>query len=109
MFQVPGRTQFDLNWRLFGVDVRVSPWFWLVSALLGWEAMVPRGFQFLILWVLCVFVSILLHEFGHVLVGRVFGSDGYIVKFKNRFRVQFPFHGGSELAVLRRALAWSAR
>lgn len=81
MFQVPSRTQFDLNWRLFGVDVRVSPWFWVVSALLGWDATVPRGFQYLLLWVLCVFLSILLHEFGHVLCVRLFGSDGYIVLY----------------------------
>jgi Zn-dependent protease len=80
LFQIPSPTPFDLNWRMFGVNIRVSPWFWLVSALLGWSA-VDLGLQYLVLWVLCVFVSILLHEFGHVLMGRLFGSDGYIVLY----------------------------
>jgi Zn-dependent protease len=33
------------------------------------------------LWILCVFLSILLHELGHVLVGWVFGSKGHIVLY----------------------------
>jgi Zn-dependent protease len=34
-----------------------------------------------LLWVAVVFVSILIHEMGHVLMGRIFGSDGYIVLY----------------------------
>lgn len=80
----PQPTAFDLRWRMFGIDVRVHPLFWLTSAFLGWTWFVgagggPRGLAFLALWVLCVFVSILVHELGHVAAGRIFGSRGHIV------------------------------
>src|SRR5436309_653190 len=76
----PGDTPYDLRWRMLGTDVRVTPWFWLGSVILGWSA-IKLGFIYLVLWVACVFVSILVHEFGHVLMGRVFGSWGYIVLY----------------------------
>jgi Zn-dependent proteases len=31
--------------------------------------------------VICVFLSILLHEMGHIMMGRLFGSDGHIVLY----------------------------
>jgi Zn-dependent protease len=76
----PNRTEFDLNFRLFGTSVRVHPLFWIISAALGWF-WATDAFQYLVLWVVCVFVSILVHEFGHVLAGRLFGSYGYIVLY----------------------------
>jgi len=80
MFFEPSRTQFDLNFRLFGVHVRVHPMHWVVSALLGSSAL-REGWQFLLIWILCVFVSVLLHELGHVLAMRAFGTDGHIVLY----------------------------
>jgi hypothetical protein len=80
VFMDPGQTPYDLRWRMLGTDVRVSPWFWLVSAIMGWSAM-EQGVVYLVLWIACVFVSILVHEFGHVLMGRVFGTDGHIVLY----------------------------
>jgi stage IV sporulation protein FB len=76
----PDRTPYDLNFRIFRTDVRVHPMFWVVSALLGWPYL-QSGFLYLLLWVLCVFVSILIHELGHIFAGRYFGSDGYIILF----------------------------
>ena len=76
----PEQTQFDLRWRMLGTDIRVHPMFWLVSAILGWSWL-NLGFAYLVLWVVCVFVSILLHEFGHVLAGRLFGAEGHIVLY----------------------------
>lgn len=76
----PDRTPYDLNFRLFDIDVRIHPMFWLLTAILGWGSM-QMGFNFLLLWIACVFVSILIHELGHVLVGRFFGSDGHIVLY----------------------------
>ncbi len=73
----PERTQFDLRWRMLGTDIRVHPMFWLVSAILGWTT----DLSVLALWVGCVFVSILLHEFGHVFAGRLFGAEGHIVLY----------------------------
>jgi Zn-dependent protease len=84
VFFEPARTPFDLNFRLFGVSVRVHPFFWLLSALLGWGASMDAGhpdFRLLFLWIGCVFVSILVHEFGHVLMGMLFGAHGHIVLY----------------------------
>ncbi len=71
-------TPFDLNWTMFGVPVRVHPFFWLMSVLLGWSVL-DEGLIYLFLWVACVFVSVLLHELGHVFMGRVFGTHGHIL------------------------------
>ncbi len=73
-----GGTPFDLQFRLFGVRVRVHPFFWLVSAIFGWSWL-DLGFEFLAMWIGCVFVSILLHEFGHIWMGQAFGNYGHIV------------------------------
>lgn len=80
MFGEPTPTPFDLRWRMFGVPVRVHPWFWIVSVALGFEWL-KSGFQYLLMWVACVFVSILLHELGHVFAGRLFGSRAHIVLY----------------------------
>jgi stage IV sporulation protein FB len=79
----PEPTPVDLHFNLFGTPVRIHPMFWVMSTLLGWPLMKDpeAGLGYLLLWVWCVFVSILLHEFGHVLVGRLFGAEGYIVLY----------------------------
>jgi stage IV sporulation protein FB len=78
----PAETQFDLRWNMFGVPVRVHPMFWLMTAFLGWNLTSrDNGLRLLLLWIICVFVSILLHELGHVFVGRFFGSRGHIVLY----------------------------
>jgi Zn-dependent protease len=77
---IPQPTPLDLHWRMFGIDVRVHPFFWLMSVLLGWYWS-DRGLEYLLIWVLCVFVSILIHELGHVLMGRLFGSEGHILLY----------------------------
>jgi Zn-dependent protease len=79
-FLEPDQTPYDLRWRMFGIPVRVHPLFWLVAVLLGWDFL-NAGLLYLGLWVLCVFVSILLHEMGHVLMGRLFGARGHIVLY----------------------------
>jgi stage IV sporulation protein FB len=79
----PSETAFDLRFWLFGTHVRVHPLFWLVSAVLGWgvtgQDPGPTGLMYLGLWVFCVFVSVLIHEFGHIFMGRLFGAHGHIV------------------------------
>ncbi|GIW80471.1 MAG: hypothetical protein KatS3mg105_2278 [Gemmatales bacterium] len=78
MFVEPERSPYDLTWTMFGTPIRVTPWFWVVSALLGWNA-IELGIEYVLLWVACVFVSILVHEFGHVFTGRLFHAQGHIV------------------------------
>jgi Zn-dependent protease len=81
VFGVPNPTPLDLHFRIFGVPVRVHPAFWILSAVLQWELLRVLGIGYLLLWVACVFVSILLHELGHVFMGRLFGSRGHIVLY----------------------------
>ncbi len=69
-------TQFDLKFRLLDVPVRIHPLFWAVSAILGWR---ENNLPVVLLWVLCVFVSILVHEYGHALMSRAFGCSPSIV------------------------------
>jgi Zn-dependent protease len=76
----PNPTKYDLRFRLFGVSVRIHPMFWLISALTGWGAL-DKGFEYVLIWIACVFVSVLIHEMGHVFMGRFFGSDGYVVLY----------------------------
>jgi stage IV sporulation protein FB len=77
-------TPLDLRFRLFGVPVRVHPLFWLMSAILGWNlvnhpVISDNGMLELAVWILACFVSILLHEFGHVWMGQVFGAQSHIL------------------------------
>jgi membrane-associated protease RseP (regulator of RpoE activity) len=68
---------------MFGIRVRVHPGFWLIACLFGAGYLEdPRyGAGYLLVWVVCMFVSILFHELGHVVMGRVFGAPGDIVLY----------------------------
>jgi Zn-dependent protease len=76
----PDHTPWDLKWNMFGIPIRVHPMFWVLSAVLGW-GYVYEGVPSLLIWIGCVFVSILIHELGHVFMGRAFGTDGHIVLY----------------------------
>jgi stage IV sporulation protein FB len=76
----PDRTPYDLRFRLLGFPVRVHPWFWIGTVLFG-SSSLNFGLQFLAIWVLVVFVSILVHEFGHALAFRLYGADADIILY----------------------------
>ncbi len=80
LFMEPNETRYDLRWRMLGTDVRVHPMFWLFSAFMGWYTL-QIGIPNLLIWVGCMFASILIHEFGHILMGQAFGSHGHIVLY----------------------------
>lgn len=80
MLAEPERTRYDLNFRLFGFPIRVHPWFWLGAALLGASAL-DRGIIFMLIWIAVVFVSILVHELGHAVAFRAFGTGSHIVLY----------------------------
>lgn len=75
----PAPTQYDLRFSLAGVPVRVHPLFWLVTFLLG-AGHDARPVDVL-LWVLAVFVSIVIHEFGHAVMIRYYGWRPRIILY----------------------------
>jgi Zn-dependent protease len=71
----PPPTNYDLNFRVAGIPVRVHPFFWIVTALLGASDPRPRA---MFTWILAVFISILVHELGHALMIRRYGWRPWI-------------------------------
>jgi stage IV sporulation protein FB len=68
----------DLHFRVFGIPVRVHPFFWLTTLLMGLN---PRGGTppaELMIWIGVVFVSVLVHELGHAFTQRYFGGRPWI-------------------------------
>src|SRR5687768_2889887 len=83
MFLVePPPTQADLHFRLFGIPVRVHPFFWLVTLLLS---MSGQGTKLdpvdALIWVAVVFISILIHELGHAFLQRRYGGHPRITLY----------------------------
>lgn len=74
----PSPTPFDLQFNLFGIPVRIHPMFWLLTIVMGWN---PEHPQVMIVWTVCVFVSILVHELGHALTAQAFGWPPEIVLY----------------------------
>jgi Zn-dependent protease len=66
------QTPYDLRFRFLDIPVRVHPLFWLVAAMLGWR---DNDMPTVVIWVACVFVSILVHEYGHGLMAKMFGCS----------------------------------
>jgi Zn-dependent protease len=65
----------DLHGELFGIPIRIHPLFWPVTAALGWAFYADPdhgGLSYLLLWMLCVLLTLLLHELAHVVIGRLF-------------------------------------
>jgi Zn-dependent protease len=71
-------TPFDLQFTLFRIPVRVHPLFWLMAMAMGWNPDEPR---LMFVWVLCVFVSILIHELGHALMAEFFGWRSHVLLY----------------------------
>jgi Zn-dependent protease len=67
----PSQTPYDLRFRLFGIPVRVHPFFWFAALLLGLGG--SSRPELMMLWVGAVFVSIVVHEMGHALAAQAHG------------------------------------
>lgn len=77
-FQIPSHTRYDLHFSIAGIPVRVHPLFWVMAIFFGG---LTGGILSLLIWVVCMFVSILIHELGHSFMMRRFGVDSYIVLY----------------------------
>ncbi|MCA9037459.1 MAG: site-2 protease family protein [Planctomycetaceae bacterium] len=80
MFGMAGETEFDVRFQIFGIPVRIHPVFWLSSAWLVWGPANRRP-ELIFIGVLCVLISVLVHELGHALMARRFGYPSEIVLY----------------------------
>ncbi len=73
-----------MQFSLFGFPVRVELWFVITAVLLG-GGLRPEAYSSVAnlagigIWVIVVFFSILVHEFGHATTGRKYGANPEIV------------------------------
>lgn len=117
----PERSNFDVNFRIFGFPVRIHPWFWLAALLFGGINRDP-GVVFVsaAAWLL----ALLVHELGHAFAMRHFGEDaavtlhafgGYAESLQGYWRRNYSSQirislagpvAGLSLGVATAALAW---
>jgi Zn-dependent protease len=65
--------------KIFGIPVKIDPSFLFICALLAYSRLSQP--ILLVEWLIVVFVSILIHEFGHALVVRSFGLSPQITLY----------------------------
>ncbi len=75
----PQQTSWDLHFSLFGIPVRVHPFFWVVALLLGFSG--SPQLIYLLVWVVAFFLAILVHELGHAMVMRSYGFSPRITLY----------------------------
>jgi membrane-associated protease RseP (regulator of RpoE activity) len=76
-FAVPNETRYDWHFRIGDTPIRVSPWFWPVAVLVGLQ----DDLFAMLMWVAVCFVSVLIHEFGHMLALRACGQRSRVVLY----------------------------
>lgn len=70
-----------VQFTIFGIPVRVQPFFWVTLVIIGGalDANSPSAILRIGLFTLAGFISILVHELGHALTARRFGAYSEIV------------------------------
>jgi membrane-associated protease RseP (regulator of RpoE activity) len=71
-------TPYDLRFRFLDIPVRIHPLFWLMAAVLGFR---ENDIPAVLIWIGCVLVSILVHEYGHGLMAKHFHGSPSIVLY----------------------------
>ncbi len=77
----PPPSQGDLHFRIFRIPVRVHPWFWIISLMMGVGCGDKADPVNTLVWVAAVFASILVHELGHAFVQRFYGGHPRITLY----------------------------
>ncbi|HLB52659.1 MAG TPA: M50 family metallopeptidase [Chlamydiales bacterium] len=65
MIVIPGR-----------IPIAIHPFFWVVAALIGW--LYTQNFIGTLIWIGIIFVSVVVHEFGHALTASLFRQKAQI-------------------------------
>ncbi|MCC9645247.1 site-2 protease family protein [Rhodopirellula sp. JC740] len=89
LLQQPQESPYDLHFELFGFPIRIAWTFWLGAAVFGWYLVEafdrmdgsPGRLPLLLLWAMCMLVSILIHELGHAFAFRQNGMESSIVLY----------------------------
>lgn len=65
-----------IHFKIFGIPVRVEPFFWVTLAIIGGAIGASSAAAILqvALFVIAGFISVLVHELGHALTARKFGA-----------------------------------
>lgn len=81
------------------IPIAISPFFWVTAGLIGLINSMGSGSPWLltIIWIFVIFVSILVHEFGHALTSRFFGQHP---------RIELVAFGGLTYQEGRRLRGW---
>ena len=69
-FAEPPRSPWDINFVMFGIPVRIAPYFWICGLIFGVYMATPAA---LLVWMVVFLLSFLIHELGHALAFRSFG------------------------------------
>ena len=80
-----------LRWTLLGINFCIHPSFWLMNLLMAYilyqplmgnrdrnQLLTADLLILMVIWVLCSLVAVMVHELGHVIMGRIFGQAGNI-------------------------------
>ncbi|QDV66309.1 Peptidase family M50 [Crateriforma conspicua] len=91
LLQQPAESPYDLRFQLFGFPIRVAWTFWIGAVVFGYgladmvdqlfQDSSPGRFPLLLLWAVCLLVSIIIHELGHALAFRTLGIESSIVLY----------------------------
>jgi Zn-dependent protease len=65
------------------IPIAIHPFFWLFSAIIGW--MYTQSIVGILVWMFIIFISVLVHEFGHALTA---------IFFKQKVSIQLVALGG---------------
>ena len=78
----PSHTSYDINFTIFGFDVRVHPAFFIMPLVLGSSLLQGANAGMTLLTLIIVFfLSILVHELGHAFAYRYYGLPARIVLY----------------------------
>jgi stage IV sporulation protein FB len=76
----PPRSQYDIHFQLLGIPIRIHPFFWVVTLLLGISGQDTPPVE-VVLWIIAVTISIVIHELGHAFTQRYFGGRPRVVLY----------------------------